>query len=281
MAYRRITSRTNQHVKQAVRLRDRKARRHENRTLIDGIRELRQAVKAGVALRDIFVCRRFVRDAECRRWLDQLASRATLYEVTEDVFAKLAFGDRAEGILAVAEPPLCGLADLPAPVDGLVAVMESVEKPGNLGALLRAADAAGVTAVVAADPRTDLYNPAAIRASLGVIFRMSVCQASSEDTLAWIEHHKLHLVAADPAGTVRPWEWDLTRPTAVVFGSESRGLGTLWKRRADAAMSIPMCGAADSLNVASAAAVVFYEALRQRRQGPASDGPTTKPRKPF
>ncbi len=273
MTYQQITSRTNQHVKQAVRLRERKARRQWHRTLIDGFRELRQAVEAGVRLPEVFVCPKLVLDAESRHWIDQLASRATLYEVTEDVFAKLAFGDRTEGILAVAEPPSRGLADLPAPGGGLVAVMESVEKPGNLGALLRAADAAGVAAVVAADPRTDLYNPAAIRASLGVIFRMAVCQASSDDTLSWIESHKLQLVAADPAGAVFPWELDLTRPTAVVFGSESDGLGSLWKHHADAPMAIPMCGAADSLNVASAAAVVFYEALRQRQQAAASAGP--------
>lgn len=274
MAYQQITSRTNQRVKQAVRLREGKARRQLKRTLIDGLRELRQAVAAKVRLHDVFVCPKLVRDEECQHWIDQLSSQATLFEVTEDVFAKLAFGDRTEGIVAVAEPPAAGLADLPAPGKGLVAVMESVEKPGNLGAVLRAADAAGVTAVVAANPRTDLYNPAAIRSSLGVIFRMAVCPASSDEALAWIKRHQLPLIAADPAGHVRPWDLDWTRPAAVVFGSESTGLGTLWKRRADALMALPMCGAADSLNVASSAAAVFYEALRQRLQIAAPRRPT-------
>jgi len=146
----------------------------------------------------------------------------------------------------------------------LVAVLEGVEKPGNVGAVLRSADAAGVSAVILADPRTDLYNPNAIRASLGTIFTMPVCEAAGGDVLARLREHKYSILAARVDGAVPYTEVDYRRPTAIVLGSEAEGLSPIWSGDDIRAVRLPMRGAADSLNVSVTAAVLFYEALRQR-----------------
>jgi TrmH family RNA methyltransferase len=145
-----------------------------------------------------------------------------------------------------------------------VAVLEGVEKPGNVGAVLRSADAAGVSAVILADPRTDLYNPNAIRASLGTIFTMPVCEAASGDVLARLREHECMILAARVDGAVPYTEVDYRRPTAIVLGSEAAGLSPIWTGDDIRAVRLPMRGVADSLNVSVTAAVLFYEALRQR-----------------
>ncbi|MDY0170959.1 MAG: RNA methyltransferase, partial [Thermoguttaceae bacterium] len=192
---------------------------------------------------------------------------AELLEVTESVFVKLAFGQRAEGVLAVAEPPATELASLRLPEHPLVAVLEGFEKPGNVGAVLRSADGAGISAVVVADPRTDLFNPNAIRASLGTIFSLPVRKAAGSEALAWLREHRLNVVAARVDGSVPYTEVDFRPPTAIVLGSEAEGLSPLWHGEHITAVRLPMLGEADSLNVSAAAAVLFYEALRQRGGG--------------
>jgi TrmH family RNA methyltransferase len=146
----------------------------------------------------------------------------------------------------------------------LVAVLEGVEKPGNLGAVLRSADAAGVSAVIVADGRTDLYNPNAIRASLGTIFTMPLCEAAGGDVLAWLRERRFSILAARVNGAVPYTAVDYRGPTAIVLGSEAAGLSSIWTGDDIQAVRLPMLGAADSLNVSTAAAVLFYEALRQR-----------------
>jgi TrmH family RNA methyltransferase len=146
----------------------------------------------------------------------------------------------------------------------LIAVLEGVEKPGNIGAVLRSADAAGVAALILADARTDLYNPNAIRASLGTIFTVPVCQAASDETLAWLREKNISIVAARVDGSMPYTKIDYHGPTAVVLGSEAAGLSKTWSAPDITPVRLPMLGAADSLNVAAAAAVIFYEALRQR-----------------
>lgn len=282
-----ISSRQNPRVKAAVRLRDRRDREKQGRILIDGARELCRAIAAGVTMHEVFVCEPLCASEDARRALPLLPQcGAEVLEVTEPVFAKLAFGQRAEGLLGVAEVPPSRLEDIerrlkvggtlrvPQSADGtrsvpstygpLIAVVEGVEKPGNLGAVLRSADAAGVAALIAADPRTDLYNPNAIRASLGTIFSLPVCTATTGETIDWLRRHELAIVAARVEGSVPYTEIDYRRPTAIVLGSEATGLSEAWSAADVRAVSIPMLGVADSLNVSVAAAVLFYEALRQR-----------------
>ena len=290
-----ITSLQNPRVKDAVRLRDRPSRRQRGRILIDGARELHRALDAGVRMLEVFVCEPLCHGDDAQRLLPALPqSGCEILYVGEAVFEKLAFGHRSEGVLGVAEMPRPTLEHVAAQLgwDGLgwggsltatptilstapptaqsarivplVAVLEGVEKPGNVGAVLRSADAAGVSAVILADPRTDLYNPNAIRASLGTIFTMPVCEAASGDVLARLREHNYSILAARVDGAVSYTEVDYRRPTAIVLGSEAEGLSPIWTGDDILAVRLPMCGVADSLNVSVTAAVLFYEALRQR-----------------
>ncbi len=260
-----ITSPHNPRVKLAARLRDHRQRSKEQRILIEGAREISRAIAAGVALQEVFVCVELCRSAEAKQLLEILpGSAAEVLEVSEQVFSRLAFGQRAEGVVAVAVVPSHRPENLVLRENPLVAVLEGVEKPGNIGAVLRSADAAGVSALVLADPRTDLYNPNAIRASLGTIFTLPVATAAGDDALAWLRTKGLQIVAARVQGSVAYTEIDYSRPTAIVLGSEAAGLSPLWTGGDIRAIRLPMLGAADSLNVSAAAAVLFYEALRQR-----------------
>ncbi|MGA2796343.1 MAG: RNA methyltransferase [Thermoguttaceae bacterium] len=281
-----ITSLQNPRVKNAIRLRNARRRQRQQRIIIDGARELARAIQAGVRLVEIFICEPLLAGEESQRLRKTLETcGGEILQVSEAVFHKLAFGSRAEGLLGVAEMPIKTLQDLdiiikrphPNPLpkgegtfkisptqNPLIAVLESVEKPGNVGAVLRSADAIGVSALILADARTDLYNPNAIRASLGTIFTVPVCEATSSETLAWLRENKISVVAARVDGSMPYTEIDYRRPTAVVLGSEAAGLSSAWMAADITAVRLPMLGAADSLNVSSAAAVIFYEALRQR-----------------
>ncbi len=260
-----ITSRQNPRVKDTVRLRDRRHREKQGQILIDGARELTRAIRCGVQVAEVFICETLCDSEDSRRLLEMLPEcGAEVLQVTEGVFEKLAFGHRTEGLLGVAEMPRARLDDLRVPSDALVAVLEGVEKPGNLGAVLRSADAAGLSAVIAADARTDLYNPNAIRASLGTIFTMPVCAATTQQTLDWLRGQGLAVFAARVDGSTAYTLADFCRPAAIVLGSEAHGLSAAWSADDVMAVHLPMAGVADSLNVSAAAAVLFYEARRQR-----------------
>jgi RNA methyltransferase, TrmH family len=293
-----ITSPKNPRVKDAVRLRDRCHRDKQGRTLIDGVRELRRALDAHVRVVTVFVCEPLCQNEYAQHLLATLPDNGCeVLHVSESVFERLAFGQRAEGVVGVAEVPCPTLETLLAvrggsstivgrgggstivgwggsstatptgeapPAAPLVAVLEGVEKPGTIGAVLRSADAAGVSAVIVANPRTDLFNPNAIRASLGTIFTMPACEAESDETLAWLLEHKYTLLAARVDGAVPYTEVDYRGPTAIVLGSEATGLSPVWAGDDIQAIRLPMLGVADSLNVSATAAVLFYEALRQR-----------------
>ncbi len=261
-----ITSLQNPRVKNAVRLRDGRHREKQGRILIDGARELALAVEAGVELVELFVCEPLLKSREAKRVVAGLSlSVAEVLHVSEPVLGKLAFGDRAEGVLGVAATPQRGLRDLVLPDKPRVAVLEGVEKPGNLGAVVRSADAAGLDAVIVADGRTDLFNPNAIRASLGTLFTMPLASARSRETLDWLRGHGLSIFAARVEASVPYTEADYRGPAAIVLGSEARGLADVWAADQVTAVRLPMLGSADSLNVSATAAVLFYEALRQRK----------------
>ncbi len=263
-----ITSLQNPRIKDAVRLRDGKHRRLQRRILIDGARELARAIAAGVRMREVFVCDELCEGRDVQAALALLPGcGGKVLHVGANVFEKLAFGHRSEGLLGVAETPNISLDGLTLPDNPLVAVLEGVEKPGNIGAVLRSADGAGVSAVIVADPAADLYNPNAIRASLGTIFTVPVCEAPSAKALAWLLARDMKIVAARVDGAKPYTEVDFRGPTALVLGSEAAGLSSIWLTAEATAVRLPMLGAADSLNISAAAAVLFYEARRQREQG--------------
>lgn len=264
----KITSAANPRIKAAAKLRNARDRIAQQQIIIDGVREIGRALDAGVNLREIFVCDEFCRSTDSQSLLARLARPdIARFDVTPTVFAKIAFGQRAEGIVAVAQMPQKSLERLQINDKKrklLVAVLEGVEKPGNIGAVLRSADGGGVSAVIVVDGGSDLYNPNAIRASLGTIFTMPVCAAGSSETLAWIRKQKLAIHAARVDGSIEHTAADFTGPTAIILGSESSGLSDAWNGEDIINVRLPMHGVADSLNVSAAAAVLFYEADRQR-----------------
>jgi TrmH family RNA methyltransferase len=259
-----ITSLTNPRVKAAVRLRDRREREVTGLTIVDGAREILRALDAGVRVETAFLAPDLVRSADAIAVADRIGRRETTLEVSPDVLAKVAFGDRSDGVVAIVEVPRPALDDVPLAEDPLVVVVEGVEKPGNLGAILRSADGAGVDAIVVADPLTDAFNPNAIRASLGTIFALPVVTATTAEAIAWLRAASIRPVATIVEASVPYTEADLRGPLAIVLGSEAEGLGAAWRIPEVSAVSIPMAGIADSLNVSVAAAVVLFEAVRQR-----------------
>lgn len=260
-----ITSLQNPRIKQTAKLRDRRQREKQGRLIIDGARELLRAIESGLPLDEVFLCEAHCRSDDSLRALDALRNTsADIVLVTPAVFEKLAFGERLEGLLAVAKTPRKSLAELQLPPNALVAVLEGIEKPGNIGAILRSADGAGVSAVVLADGVTDLYNPNAIRASLGTIFTLPVATATSSETLAWLRKHQLQIFAAWVDAPLSYTAADYRGPSAIVLGGEAHGLSPVWAAAEIVRIGLPMRGIADSLNVSAAAAVLCYEALRQR-----------------
>jgi TrmH family RNA methyltransferase len=275
-----ITSGANPRVRQAASLRAADARRETGLTLVDGRRELSRAAAAGVEVLEVFVAADALDEIAREGWFAALAARgARVVALPEKPFAKIAFGSRNEGCVAVVRfvpPPL---ERFPAAADAAVLLVEGVEKPGNLGAILRTADAAGLAGVIVCDGRTDLANPAVIRASLGTVFTVPVAAATTRDTIAWCRDHGRRVIAAMPDGS-RLWhEPPLTGGTAILLGSEALGVSPEWRRAAAAgtialdSVRLPMHGAADSLNVSATAAVLAYESLRQRNQRPAPPRP--------
>lgn len=266
MERRHITSIANPRLKAALRLRGRRERDKTGLTLIDGARETARALAGAAKLVEAFVSTQYCVDDECRAAVEALRDAGVrLWELGPEAFAKLAYGDRLDGIVAVAETPLLRLADLSLPANPLVAVIEGVEKPGNLGAVLRTADGAGISAVIVAEPGTDLLNPNVVRVSLGTIFSVPVAVASTGEVVTWLRERGIAIVAARVEASDEYTAVDYTIPTAIALGSEARGLSDVWAELADASVHIPMLGVADSLNVSATAAILFYEALRQRR----------------
>ncbi len=260
-----ITSTANPRLKQAVRLRGHRERERQGLTLIDGVRETLRALAGGATLREVFVLRDLLSGPEASALVERLNEESIpLVELGRDAFEKLAYGDRLDGVVAVAETPPRTLDELILPPEPLIGVVEGVEKPGNLGAILRSADGAGVNAIVVADTATDLFNPNIIRASIGTVFAVPVAVASSGDVLPWLQARGIAIVAARVDGSVDYVDADYSGAVAIALGSEARGLSDAWGELARQSVKLPMLGVADSLNVSATAAVLFYEARRQR-----------------
>jgi TrmH family RNA methyltransferase len=259
-----ITSTANPLVKSLARLKDRRGRTESGRFLIEGQRELARAAAAGFAIEQVVIAPDLATDADQQLAAAVVASGAQRIELGAEAFARISMRRHPDGLLGVAPRPEHQLDDVtlgPAP---LVLVIEAIEKPGNLGAMLRTADGTGVDAVIVADPTTDLWNPNVIRASQGAVFVVATATADTETTARWIDRHGLNLVAASPEAERPLWDADLAAPTAIIVGAEHAGLSAAFRSPATT-VSIPMAGSSDSLNSSVAAAVMLYEAVRQRR----------------
>ena len=256
-----ITSSQNPKIKNILALEKARERKKQNTFLIEGIKELNLALMGGYSLKTVYFCPSIIDLPELQTIVknDQL-----LIPVHENVFSKLAYRESTGGIIALAEQKQNRLEDLRLADNPLLLVMEGVEKPGNLGAVLRTADAAGIDAVIVCDPLTDFYNPNVIRSSVGCVFTNQVASASSADTIQWLQSKEISLLCTYLKASKPYHEVDYTRPSAIVMGTESTGLSQQWIENSNENIIIPMQGKVDSMNVSTAAAVVIFEAARQR-----------------
>jgi len=261
----KISSLQNPRVKQLVRLRDRRPRDEAGLFLVEGFREIRRALEKHVALHELYYSPDwFLGENEPALLAQAEAAGAQLFELSKEAFAKVAYRERPDGLLAVAPQWKRRLTDLALREVPLLLVVEAIEKPGNLGTSLRGADAAGCDAVIVCDPVTDIFNPNVVRASTGVLFSVPLVVAESAAVHAWLREKSVRTVATTPAAEKIYSDVDLRGPLAVVMGSEQYGLSEFWLKHADWLVRIPMAGQADSLNVAMATMITLFEAVRQR-----------------
>jgi TrmH family RNA methyltransferase len=260
-----ITSGSNERLKAVRRL---ARRRDRSLFLVEGYRQVRRALEAGAPLREVYVAPSlFLGETDAE--LVVLAERrgACVVELAPSAFRTISGGMRPDGLVAVAERWTTALGALELGACPLLLVAEGVERPGNLGAIVRTACSAGATALVACDAGTDPFHPDTVRGSVGTLFHLPVAACSSRDAIAWLADRDVAVVVATPDGAHAHWEVDYTRPVALVVGSERHGVSEAWREAADETVSIPMPGPSDSLNVAVAAGVVLFEAARQRLEG--------------
>ena len=261
-----ISSLQNARVKQLVLLQQKsQERRRTGLFVVEGQRELMHCIEAGYEVVELWVeSGRWKEEGDFKPQTSNLKSQ-TLYEVTPKVYEKIACRGTTEGVIGVVRERRLTLDALQLPASPLIVVLESVEKPGNLGAVLRSADAAGADAVIVCDPLTDLYNPNLIRASLGACFCVPFIACSSEECIAFFKQHHIRILTAQLQDSSLYYDTDMQGPTAIVMGTESTGLTDQWRQAADAHIRIPMLGRMDSLNVSVSAAILLFEAVRQRQ----------------
>lgn len=263
-----ITSLQNPKIKQALLLWERKEREKTKLFLIEGYRELSRAHQGGQPIKWLFFCRDFFLGENEDNLIHQInQSGAEIFSCTKQVFQKLSYRDRPDGLLAVATQThlsLSAFADKLSRNPFLI-VAEAIEKPGNLGTILRSADASGVDGVIVCDRCTDIHNPNVVRSSVGTLFTVPVVESKSEDVIQWLKAKGIAIVAATPHAQKEYTEVNLKGPVAIVVGTEQIGLTEKWMNQADIQVRIPMHGVADSLNVATATTLLLYEVLRQRK----------------
>lgn len=266
-----LTSLQNPRVKEIVHLRDRRPRDASGQFLIEGYRELLRATDAHHPILDVFFCRELFLGTNEDALISRLqAHGARLFNCTKDVFQKISYRDRPDGLVAIATQKHLGLNDLEQLLKGnpnpFLVIAEAIEKPGNLGTILRSSDAVGLDALVVCDQCTDIHNPNVVRASVGTLFTVPVIETKGPETLQWLKKNKIAILAATPSAEKEFTVVDMTGPLAIVVGTEQFGLSDGWMSQADVQVRIPMNGVADSLNVAMATTLLLYEALRQRKK---------------
>ncbi len=253
-------------MKEVVKLRQRSHRDAQDLFIVEGYRELRRALDNSRRPATLFVCEALFLGKNEPALIEQCRKvGADIVPCTAPVFEKIAYRERPEGLLALLPQVHLVLADLKLPKQPLLIVAEAIEKPGNLGTILRSADAAGAAAVIVCDQCTDIHNPNVVRSSTGTLFSLPIVETSSTEALAWLRLNKIQILAASPHAAKDYTDMDLRSGTAIVVGAEQYGLSSLWMKEADTKVRIPMHGQADSLNVATATTILMFEALRQRK----------------
>ena len=258
-----ISSAQNPKIKLLLELQQKSAeRRKHGLFVVEGRREVERCINNGYQVDTLFWCPEIFGEEE------PVVDGARIFQVSADIYNKVAYRGGTEGVIAevvVQQHTLDGLQLQKRP---LVVVLESVEKPGNVGAILRSADASNVDAVIVCDPQCDLYNPNIIRASVGAFFNVPTVACTSEECIQWLKSHDIQILTAQLQDSHYDYETDMSRATAIVMGTESTGLTDKWRQAANAHIKIPMLGIGDSLNVSVSAAILMFEAVRQRQQSP-------------
>lgn len=258
-----ITSLQNPAIKNIVKLSKSKAREEQQLFVIEGARELSLALQTGYPIESVYVCRELFSTTKYPGVLDTLPETA-VFDISPAVFAKVAYRENSDGIVALATPKSHRLSDITLSENPFLILLEAVEKPGNLGAVLRTADAAAVDAVIICDPQTDLYNPNVIRSGVGGLFTVPTAVCTSEEALAWLQQQRIRIYAAELQASDFYQDIDYRQPSAIVMGTEADGLTRFWLEHATRRIKIPMRGRIDSLNVSVSTAVITFEAMRQR-----------------
>lgn len=254
-----ISSTQNPRIKHLMALQQRsQQRRKEQLIVVEGMRELSHCINAGSTIETVFYCTTLLNNEELPK------IKAELVEVTPQVYEKIAYRGSTEGVMAIVKPRQITLNDLELGDDPLIVVLEGVEKPGNIGAVLRSADAAQATAVIVCDPLTDLYNPNLIRSSIGAIFTVPCVACSNDECIKFLKERNFKILTAQLQDSELYYNTTMRGSTAIVMGTESTGLTQEWREAATAHIRIPMRGALDSLNVSVSAAILLFEAVRQR-----------------
>ena len=258
-----IVSVQNPFIKSLVLLQEKaKARKQSGTFLIEGLREIELAIKGCYELETILFLPELISQSVLEKL--KISGNVAFVEISKEVYQKLAYRDTTEGILAVAKTKSLALSDLKLPKNPLILVMEAIEKPGNIGAMLRTCDAAKVDAVIIANPKTDLYNPNIVRSSVGCLFTNQIASASTEEVITFLKENNVNFYSATLQNSTAYHTQNYTTPTALVVGTEATGLSQLWREKATQNIIIPMQGEIDSMNVSVAAAVLIFEAKRQR-----------------
>lgn len=259
----KITSIQNPTIKNIVKLNKAKERKLQNLFIIEGAREFSLAKAANYTIKSVFVCRELFSKTDYPDVLYSVNPKC-ITEVSTQVFEKIAYREGSDGVIALAEPKPHTLKDLKMKMKPFIIILESIEKPGNLGAILRTADAAAIDAIIVCDPLTDIYNPNAIRSSVGCLFTVPIAVATSHEALHWLKENHIKSYAAQL--NTDNWYQDInyTDATAIVMGTEADGLTDFWINNADMSIKIPMRGEIDSLNVSISTAIITFEAMRQR-----------------
>lgn len=262
-----ITSAQNIRVKQVVKLQQNaRERREKELFVVEGVREVSLAMQANFIVTEIFLCPEiYIPDA--RYPIEFNKEGLTPFSVSNTVYEKMAYRGGAEGVIGVFKSKHLNFENLVRPINPLYLLLEKVEKPGNLGAIFRSADAAGVAAVFICDPACDPYNPNAIRSSLGCIFSVPWIVVTDKEIVSWFKKQGITIVATTPSANENYFEVDLKSPTAIVMGAEDLGLSDFWLKNSDHRVAIPMQGQIDSLNVSVSTAVMLFESQRQRYGG--------------
>ena len=268
-----IKSLQNPKVKRLLALQQKSAeRRREGLFVVEGWRELEHCLEAGYEVDTLFFCPALIANGDAteqqklaEKRLRNLPDKVRRFEVSPQVYERMAYRGSTEGVMAEVRQRVLNLDDLRLSESPLLIVLESVEKPGNLGAVLRSADAAQADAVIVCDPLTDLYNPNLIRSSIGALFTVPTVACTSEECIRFLKQHGIQILTAQLQDSHLYYDIDMCRSTAIVMGTESTGLTDLWRQAADAHIRIPMLGRLDSLNVSVSAAILLFEAVRQRQ----------------